>query len=261
MEPMGFSWEVGVGGGRGGTDAVRAGWHAQHLRLGAGVGGVAPFGVEELAEPADLALGGLLAVPLQRRGVRVEALSAAGVGAADAFEVLLDPRAAPLEDADPHVALGAGEEREAHVEAVVVPRGGVGPGDEPGEVLLAGCGQLVDHSGPLPAGGDRVGRLRDEPAVEQPLERRVERAVGQGAEGAEGGVEAAAQVVPVRRTLVEEPEDRELEELRATADHGILLWSAHDGTDKRAVCRRDGSTDISERYIANVPVRWGGGTP
>ena len=38
--------------------------------------------------------------------------------------------AAALEDAQAHVALGAGEEREPHVEAVVLVGGGVGAGDQ-----------------------------------------------------------------------------------------------------------------------------------
>ena len=133
-----------------------AGWRDPALRLGAGVGGVAPLGVDELAEPADLALGGLLAVQLQRRGLGVEALAAAGGRLADPLEVLLEAGAAALEDAQAHLALGAGEEGEADVEAVVVPRGGVGAGDEVGEVLLAAGGQLVDDAR-APAGAGPVG--------------------------------------------------------------------------------------------------------
>ena len=122
------------------------------------------------------------------------------------------------------VLLGAGEEREAHVEAVVVPGRGVGPGDQVGEVLLAGGGELVDHARPLARGAGRVGGLRDQPAVEQALERGVEGAVGQRAERAERRVEPAAQVVAVGGSLVEQAEDGELEQAGAAGgDHGDLL--------------------------------------
>ena len=63
----------------------------RHLRLGAGVGGVTPLGVDQLAEPAHLALGGLLAVALQGRGVGVDPLPAAGGGLTHPLEVLLHP--------------------------------------------------------------------------------------------------------------------------------------------------------------------------
>src|SRR3712207_7137432 len=42
------------------------------------VGGVAALGVDELGEPADLALGALLAVALQGRGPGVHPLAVAG---------------------------------------------------------------------------------------------------------------------------------------------------------------------------------------
>jgi hypothetical protein len=199
---------------------VRPGWRGRHLRLGAGICGVAPFGVDELTEPADLALGGLLTVALEGRRVGVEALAAAGCGFTHALEVLLDPRATALEDAQAHVALGTGEEREPHVEAVVLVGRGVGAGDEPGEVLLAGCRQLVHDPGSPTARAGRVGRLGDETVVEQVAQGGVERAVGQRAERAERGVETTAQVVTVGGALVEEAEDSELQQLGAAALHG-----------------------------------------
>src|SRR6188472_3410564 len=149
-----MDWTGGTG------DAGCAGRRDRHLRLGAGVGGVTPFGVDELAEPAHLALGGLLAVALEGRGVGVDPLTAAGRGLADPLEVLLHARASALEDAQAHLLLGAGEEGEAHVEAVVVPGRGVGAGDEVGEVLLAAGGELVDDAGALAARRNRVGGLR-----------------------------------------------------------------------------------------------------
>ena len=79
---------------------VRRGRRPVHLRLGAGVGGVAPLGVDELAEPAHLALAGLLAVLLQGGGVGVEALAAPGGALTDPFEVLLDAGATTFQDAD-----------------------------------------------------------------------------------------------------------------------------------------------------------------
>jgi len=67
-----MDWTGGTG------DAGCAGRRDRQLRLGAGVGGVTPLGVDQLAEPAHLALGGLLAVALEGRGVGVDALTAAG---------------------------------------------------------------------------------------------------------------------------------------------------------------------------------------
>src|SRR5689334_7158731 len=84
--------------------------------LGARVGGVAPLGVDELGEPAHLALGALLAVPLERLRPRVQATALAGGVGAHGLELLLDPRATALEDPQPDVGLGPGEEREAHTE-------------------------------------------------------------------------------------------------------------------------------------------------
>ena len=65
---------------------------------------MAPFGVDELGEPADLALGGLLAVLLEGRGVGVHPLAPAQRGGPDPLEVLLEPGAPPLEDAEADVA-------------------------------------------------------------------------------------------------------------------------------------------------------------
>ena len=59
--------------------------------------------------------------------------------------------------------------------------------------------------------------------VEQLAQRRVEGAVGQRPEGAEGGVEAFAQLVAVHRALVEQAEDGELEQLGASRHRGHLL--------------------------------------
>lgn len=94
------------------------------------------------------ALGAVLAVLLEGGGVGVEAPAAAGRALAHPAQVVLGG-AAPLEDAQAHLALGAGEEGEAHVERVVLVGGGVGVRDEGGEVLLAGGGRLVDDAGAL----------------------------------------------------------------------------------------------------------------
>src|SRR6476469_7194888 len=72
-------------------------------------------------------------------------------------------------------------------------------------------------SGALARPGRRLGGLVDPARVEQLAQRRVERAVGQGAEDAERGGEALAQLVAVQGTVVEKAEDRELEQRGAAA--------------------------------------------
>ena len=59
-------------------------------------------------------------------------------------------------------------------------------------------------------------------SARQGLQGRVERAVGQRAEGAELGVELFAQLVAVHRCLGELAQDGQLEHLRAGAHHRLL---------------------------------------
>ena len=92
--------------------------------------------VDQLVEPAHLALDRLEAVPLQLEGVAVEPLAGASERGAQAVAALLQAAAPPLEDAQPGVRLGAAEEREVHAEVLVLPggRSGVGraaPGSAP----------------------------------------------------------------------------------------------------------------------------------
>ena len=144
---------------------------ATGTRLGAGVGGVAPLGVDQLAEPAHLALDGLHAVPLQGRGVGVEPLAAAGGGLADAVEALLERASAGPRGcaAGPRCSVRA-KKAKCTSKLVVLPGRRAGRGDEVGEVLLAVGGELVDDAGALAAGRGRVGGLRDQAAVEQALQ-------------------------------------------------------------------------------------------
>jgi len=84
-------------------------------------------------------------------------------------------------------------------------------------VLLALCGELVDDLPATPGqrggAGDDLGValvLGDPAGVAHPAQRRVERAVGERAEGAERGLEALTQLVAVQRGLVQQAEDGEL---------------------------------------------------
>src|SRR5205085_11481896 len=106
---------------------------------------------DEVGEPPHLALHGLDGVALQLTDVAVGA-GRSPVGAGP-VEPLLETRAASLEDPQPHLGVGAGEESEPHVEVLVLPRGGTDVGDLAGEVLRAGRSDLVDD--PLPPGDSR----------------------------------------------------------------------------------------------------------
>ncbi|KAJ1684603.1 hypothetical protein LUZ63_020358 [Rhynchospora breviuscula] len=101
-----------------------------------------PLGLDEVGEPGELALHRLPAVPLQLGGVPVLARRRA-LRLAQPLEALLETGAATLEDPQADVEVGAGEEHEADVEAVVLPRGGPGLGHLRGEVLATGVGDLV----------------------------------------------------------------------------------------------------------------------
>src|SRR5688572_19090678 len=103
-----------------------------------------PFVCDQLVEPPDLALGGVEPQLVQLAGVAVDLLTGTGEGAAQALAAFLDAPSAPLEDAHPRLGRGAGEEREVHAEAVVVPGLGTTVGQQLGEPLLALGGDLVD---------------------------------------------------------------------------------------------------------------------
>ena len=201
----------------------RRGWRRAGRGSGCGGRRGRALGLDQLGEPAHLALGRVQAVPLQLGGVEVEALAAPRGGGADRVEPLLEPAAATLEDPQPDRGLGAGEEGEVHVERAVLPGGRAGLGDQRLEVVLAVGGELVDDARPPAAGRRRRGRagrargLGDPAAAEQVAQARVEGAVGQRAERPEHRVEALAQLVAVHRGVVQEAEDRQLEQGAAAA--------------------------------------------
>src|SRR5690606_40903246 len=176
----------------------------------------AAFGVDQGVEPAHLVLDLLEAVTLQLEGVLVHALAGAGVGLADRLEPLGEARAAQIEDPQPGLGVGLAEEREAHVEALVLPRRGTRGGERLLEELLALGGELVHDARALAREGVRRCGVRvgadDQAARDHALEGRVERSVAERPERAEQDVEPLAQLVPVHRRLLEEPEDRELED-------------------------------------------------
>ena len=130
---------------------VRVVLSCRSLVVGAGS---AAFVLDQLGEPADLAVDRLEAVLVQLAGVAVDAL--ARCGPARCFmpsRCLLDPAAATLEDLQPDVRAGLGEERQPRAEALVVEGVGTDVGEQLGEVLLAVGGEPVDPlAAPRPAG-------------------------------------------------------------------------------------------------------------
>src|SRR5664279_5184209 len=180
------------------------------------------FLVDQLVEPAHLAVGGLEAELVQFGGVGVEAFGGAGDGRSQALPALLDPATATLEDPHPGVGGGPGEEREMHAEPVVGPGLRPGVAKQIGQSLLSLGGDPVRH--PRAAGGQRdrvdVGdRILggDVAGGLQAAQRRVERTEAERPERAQGGVQSLPQLVAVHRGLREQAEDRELE------DGGTLL--------------------------------------
>src|SRR5829696_504421 len=235
-----------VGGRAGGGEDVRRGGTDVVVCRRAGVEGRAPFGDDELLEPADLALGALLAVLLEGQGVAVHPLAADLGGLADVGEPLLETRAPPLEDAQAYLRLGAREEGEADVEVLVVPGVRAARRDEVLEVLLAVGRQLVGDPGPLAAAREGLGGLVDPAHVDQVAQRRVEGTVGQRPEDAERGGEALAQLVAVQRTVVEQTQHRELEQ-RGAAALRAAIGLGHASTLH---------ADISVRYITTSQWCW-----
>src|SRR5215218_580369 len=154
---------------------------------------LAQLGVDQLVEPADLALDRVESVLLQLQRVAVELLPGAGQPGPQAVAALLDPAPPALQDPQPDLGVGLGEEREVDAEALVVVRRRAGLGEQFGEPLLAVRGELVDDLGPL-AGQRRHGGVRgwipfgDPAPLAHPPQRRVERAVGERAERAQHGL-------------------------------------------------------------------------
>ena len=198
------------------------------------------LGVDEVGEPAHLALDGLDRVAAQLAEV---AVVAAG-GVALAVEALLEPRTTALEDAQPDVGAGAREEREPHVEALVLPRVGPVVGDLLGEHLAPGRRDLVGDPLTQRDGGG-VGHLGDHPVAKHPLERGVERAVGEQAGPPEQQVEPLAQLVAVQRRLVEQAENGHLQRC-ALACHAACPLSLRSIDPTYRV-------NVSKRYIGHKP--------
>src|SRR6478609_3707747 len=117
---------------------------------------VAALVVDEVVEPADLALDLLEPVALQLEGVLVHADAGAGHGVLDELQALRHPGAPALQDPQPRLGVGLPEEREPEAEVLVLPRGGAGGGQHVLELLLALGRELVDDPGALagqPVGG------------------------------------------------------------------------------------------------------------
>ena len=115
------------------------------------------LGLDQLGEPANLALHRLEAVAVHLDRVAVDPLTSAPHGAAEALALLLEPDAPTLEDAHPRLGRGLGEEGEVDAERLVLPRRRARLAEQLGEALLAFGGQRVDDLAPAAAAG-RVGR-------------------------------------------------------------------------------------------------------
>jgi hypothetical protein len=183
--------------------------------------GAAPFGGDEGVEPADLVRQRIGPVPVQLvevgvgRGVRQPR--------AQPLQAVEEAGAPPVEDPQPDLGAGPGEQGEVDAEALVVGGGGRGVGEEPAQPVRPGVGQPVDDPrAAARCGGAGVGR--DEAGPPHPLQAGVERAVGDRARGVRGVVEPLAQFVAVQRGVGEVAEDGEFEGPRpACRAHRHLL--------------------------------------
>ena len=114
-------------------------------------------------------------------------------------------------------------------------------------MLLAVGRQLVDDPRRACSAACRSPAVLGDPArVDEAAQRRVERAVGQRPEDPERGGEPLAQLVAVQRALVEQAEDRELEQ-RGAAAVGRIGATVHCN----AIYRGDTSpsTDIARAFV------------
>ena len=153
------------------------------------------LGVDQLGEPAHLALDRLHAVPLELGRVAVDLLLGHGQLALHPVEPLLQPAAAALEHAQPDLHVGAAEEGEPDVEVVVLPGGGTHLRHQVLELRVTGVGELVDDL--RPAGHRRRHRrdLLDERGAQHLLQGGVEGAVRRapGPSPASGSAACAAR--------------------------------------------------------------------
>src|SRR3954469_14459414 len=122
---------------------------------------------DQLVEPPDLALDRLQPVLLQLQGVVVDPLPSPGQRGAYALQPFLEAAAPAFENPQPYVGAGVSEEGEVNSEALVLPGGGAGLGEEILQALLAVGGELVDDLRATRAGRTHRGGflllLRDQP--------------------------------------------------------------------------------------------------
>src|SRR3954449_3905234 len=97
-------------------------WGVRGVVLGARVvgSGVVLLAVDQLGEPADLAVDRVQAVPLQFEGVAVELLLGAPQRVQEPVALALDRAPAALEDPQPHVCGGVPEEGQVDAETALV---------------------------------------------------------------------------------------------------------------------------------------------
>jgi hypothetical protein len=189
---------------------------------------------------------------VQFKGVAVDTLPGARERGAHGLHAFLQPAAAPLEDPQSDIGAGLAEEREVHPEPVVFPRGGTGLGQQVLQPLLAIGGQPVDNLGPPPGARPRrvlVGLLRDQTLGEKFLQARVERPVGEGAEGTKHGVETLAQLVAVHGRAMQQPEHGKFKHAVTVATHVSPL---HTRMPAHPYDRPMYLADVSYRCIGSI---------
>src|SRR3954454_8582245 len=181
----------------------------------AAIAGVRSFVLDELGQPSDLPVDGLEPMFVQRPGVTVEPLAGARQHAAHPFALLLHPPPATLEDLQPDVRAGLGEERQPRTEAVVVEGIRADRGEQLGKMFLTLSGELVyplAAPGPHRRGGVERRLLGDPPCLGEPAQGGIERTVGKCAECPEQRGEPFTKLVSVHWALAEQPEDGDLQQ-------------------------------------------------
>ena len=206
--------------------------------------GSGPLGLDQVGQPAHLALDRLDRVPLELGDVAVGARRAAAARARSSRSWSRERRPSRIRSRTP----ASVREKNANRMLKSSSSQAAGPASviSRGEELGAGRRDLVDD--PLAAGdpGEAVATSVTRPGAQHPLQRGVERAVGEQPGPAEQQVQPLAQLVAVQRGVVQEPEDGQLEG-RALARHVRLLPCRRRSVVP--VCVPFYRANLSHRYI------------
>src|SRR5918999_4428139 len=172
---------------------------------------LAALRLDQVVEPFDVVLGGVLPVTHEGQRVVVDALSGVLQRRRDGGQSLLEVRASSLQQPDAGLGLQVLEEGQADAEPVVLPGLLSSFLQQLVEQALALLGDAVD----VLAAADvllREDRL-DRPIPLEPAEGGVERAVRHPPEAPEGVLEALGELVAVHGPLLQQAQDSKLEHL------------------------------------------------